>query len=846
MEIDMTTWNRPLKLFGGLLGLAAVLASLPLRGATYEQWQEHRQSMLTDPSVVRYYEFETVPDGRIANLANPQLGTLTLLGNSAFGRPRGDTWKKWTRDKYPQETLGRWPQKRAMRFSPARHAVSRSGFYGTKSGSFTITAWARIYNTMPIQLSTLMNMGSGYKSGWRLDYSKHTKWSQAGSLSLVAGIPTGSTTLRTSLGNHKGDSTELNRQYLWHQVAITWDKTSGVLSFYLDGRLADRKPLPKGLILPKPRKSAFTDPASDLGGLQIGAKPSSKSTPLDAKLDELIIFDRVLDEPEILGHFKAGCPDGTVEERLQQVTESKRLEKAISQIRLAPQASSYGYFVRGVDIPVPVQVPEFDGWNLPLTIQFDALDAAGQPVPGNSAAAVIDKPTVGESMFQARFSACGLYWLRMTVTDAKGNQLKREVVPIGIVASLPDAAVEPGKTTVLGAVDLMTSQPECQTLGAGLSRIVCHWNRIEPRKNELDWQRLDQTIDQTHRRGLKIVLCFTGLPRWLKRSPQSPNLPADMERYRSTLAFLVSRYRDDIDFWEIWDGPNSRRGLKGSLTQQANDYVELIKTAAEIIRRQAPAAKIVGVGAWDADVKWLKAVLDRNVAAHLDLVSLQWQDSVPLLYKSARSDIRTFREYLDGHGGAQLPLWNTNAGHQQPARWTQTPVDETEVLEYYRGRQALAEGEPYVRGQIPMVAERRGAAWLVKDILLQMADGVTSYLFDQGPSLYYPSFNHSDGDPSLKGIACAALAARLIPAGTIRRMKELPPQVLGVEIQSATTVSAVLFATSPQAVQIKLPVQRANTVFTGMDLFGNVLTWKSGPDATLNLTLTQEPIYLNK
>lgn len=164
------------------------------------------------------------------------------------------------------------------------------------------------------------------------------------------------------------------------------------------------------------------------------------------------------------------------------------------------------------------------------------------------------------------------------------------------------------------------------------------------------------------------------------------------------------------------------------------------------------------------------------------------------------------------------------------------------MLRTYTGRKAFAGTEAYIKiWNIPMVSENKGAAWLVKDILLQMADGIDKYFFNPGPSRYYPSYNNSDGNPSLKGIACATLASMIISAKKISRINSLPSKVKGVSIDS----NAVLFTTDKNRKEIVLKVPKADMVFKGMDMFGNPLTWKSNKKSELKLKLSREPVYIS-
>jgi hypothetical protein len=272
--------------------------------------------------------------------------------------------------------------------------------------------------------------------------------------------------------------------------------------------------------------------------------------------------------------------------------------------------------------------------------------------------------------------------------------------------------------------------------------------------------------------------------------------------------------------------------------------VELLKNASEVIRHEDIQAKIIGICARNACPVWLKAVLDKDGAKYLDIVSFHSHAPITTLYQSAKSPVLAFRKILDGYE-ENIPLWNTEGGHWQSARTGAYPLSENDMLNLYPNRKTTTKSEPFINlwGLGLMLSEKRGASWLVKDILLQMADGTDKYFFNPGPSLYYPSYNNSDGDPSLKGIACATLASLLIPAKEISRIENLTPETAGINIKSDDKETSLFFSCG-QGQELVLKVQEANKVFHGMDILGNPLIWTSDENANLKLKLSSEPVYI--
>ncbi|MBI3923537.1 MAG: right-handed parallel beta-helix repeat-containing protein [Armatimonadetes bacterium] len=234
-------------------------------GGSYEAWQLHRDSLLKDPSVVRYYTFEGFRDAGtpVANLAGKE-GTLRL--GAVGGSPE------------EQFTLidGRFSEKKSVR-------LDRGFFYSepfdVDEKSFTVEAWFRANGPGALRGDaiptggTLLSAGIGYWDGWRVTllYPEKTI-----GLEIGRPAPVNAVSIRTD--------TIADR--LWHHLAITWD--GQVMSLYLDGLLAKSGPY-SGDYYPPNAGAQFRVGYAGFGW---------GSTILD--IDEVVVYKRALSSMEIL------------------------------------------------------------------------------------------------------------------------------------------------------------------------------------------------------------------------------------------------------------------------------------------------------------------------------------------------------------------------------------------------------------------------------------------------------------------------------------------------------------------------------------------------------------------
>ncbi len=147
-------------------------------------------------------------------------------------------------------------------------------------------------------------------------------------------------------------------------------------------------------------------------------------------------------------------------------------------------------------------------------------------------------------------------------------------------------------------------------LGVKKARIQSGWAKTEQVKGKYDWAWLDEIIPDMVKQGVEpwVCLCY-GNP--IYPGGGSTNLGGGMPSSKEALAAwdrfvaaFVTRYKQHVDEWEVWNEPGLRR--KG-LTEQYGDFI--IRTA-EIIRRIQPKAKILTMSTPGVGTGFSKSVLE--------------------------------------------------------------------------------------------------------------------------------------------------------------------------------------------------------------------------------------------
>ncbi len=103
--------------------------------------------------------------------------------------------------------------------------------------------------------------------------------------------------------------------------------------------------------------------------------------------------------------------------------------------------------------------------------------------------------------------------------------------------------------------------------------------------------------------------------------------PADFNMWTRYIKQLTNSFRDDINNWEIWNEPES---LNNYWSDNADDFVELVKNTSTAIHEGNPTAKIAAAGFIGTSINSKKEIIqrmfDKGIGNYLDLLSLHYTD----------------------------------------------------------------------------------------------------------------------------------------------------------------------------------------------------------------------------
>jgi len=133
-------------------------------------------------------------------------------------------------------------------------------------------------------------------------------------------------------------------------------------------------------------------------------------------------------------------------------------------------------------------------------------------------------------------------------------------------------------------------------------RMEIPWSVIEPEPGVFDWRETDRLVDLFTGSGLSVLAVVQGSAPHACRVENPPAsfdfgaCPPALPQYRKFLKIVVARYKDRVQYWEIWNEPNDATFWAPS--PDPRGYAELLSAAFTTIKSADSRARVLfgGIG----------------------------------------------------------------------------------------------------------------------------------------------------------------------------------------------------------------------------------------------------------
>ncbi len=251
-----------------------------------------------------------------------------------------------------------------------------------------------------------------------------------------------------------------------------------------------------------------------------------------------------------------------------------------------------------------------------------------------------------------------------------------DVNPLGVNTFLQ---AEPDPAKVEQMLDMIAAA------GFSYIRQPFFWYEIEPEPGVYwdakwgvsTWEKYDRIVRLARERGLEIIARLDKPPRWaregqphLDECPDGP--PTDYEDYARFVATVVSRYRGQIKYVQIWNEPNLRNEW-GCQPIDPAAFTRLLAAAYRAAKAADPDVLVLmpGLAPTDqtgpenlSDLLFLEGMYQAGAAPYFDIASVMVygygyppSDRRVEFARNNFSRVIQTREIMERYGDAHKPLW---------------------------------------------------------------------------------------------------------------------------------------------------------------------------------------------
>lgn len=200
--------------------------------------------------------------------------------------------------------------------------------------------------------------------------------------------------------------------------------------------------------------------------------------------------------------------------------------------------------------------------------------------------------------------------------------------------------------------------------------------QVEPQMNQFEWDFHDAVVSKAVEENLQIlgVLGYTSIWNSAVFPGEGEGVnpfigeyypPFDYEIWGNSVYQIVSHYKDNVHYWEVWSEPDSGNGPNSGLWRGTpQEYAQLLATAYNAIKRADPNAKVLlgSLSRLNTNPTFLYEILTDETypaANHFDIIGIHFYD-VPENLPTLINEIATT---VAATNTRDYPIWITKISY---------------------------------------------------------------------------------------------------------------------------------------------------------------------------------------
>ena len=197
-------------------------------------------------------------------------------------------------------------------------------------------------------------------------------------------------------------------------------------------------------------------------------------------------------------------------------------------------------------------------------------------------------------------------------------------------------------------------------MGCSFVRMDFSWNDIEPHHRVFDFDKYDFIVELLSKNNIRILGILDYCADWAGRHWNGP--PYKNDYFVNYCKHVVSRYRNKIKYWEIWNEPDSPTYWQPQDGMKC--YAQLLKEAYIGIKQVAPSCKVLLGGLTSEGYYSLKKLYEQGAKDYFDIINIHpFVDPLQTdaIYR-IRCLYRNVKKLLAQYGDENKKIWFTELG----------------------------------------------------------------------------------------------------------------------------------------------------------------------------------------
>lgn len=193
------------------------------------------------------------------------------------------------------------------------------------------------------------------------------------------------------------------------------------------------------------------------------------------------------------------------------------------------------------------------------------------------------------------------------------------------------------------------------------------WIGVENPQGTWHFDHLDRVVQQAEENGITILPILNYDVPWA--TPAWKHLDA----WKEYVTRIVTRYRDQIRYWEVWNEPNLQ-GFWHDAPSGAN-YAVLLKETYRTIKEIDPELQVVYGGLAGVPLDYFEDSLKADAGSAFDVMNIHPYRGGMItmgLVEEFQRAIGDTRQLMERYGAGEKPIWITEMGWATPPTFGET------------------------------------------------------------------------------------------------------------------------------------------------------------------------------